>query len=130
AGGVDDAVAAQPAAVAAEPPRTDTEKALASIMAEVLGADEIQRGDDYFALGGDSILAVQLAARARDAGLGLTARMVFEFPAVHELAAAVDAAGESVEGGDVHHEAMSASGLSADELADLTLSWSAGDDAR
>jgi mycobactin peptide synthetase MbtE len=130
AGGVDEASRAQPAAVAAEPPRTDTEKALASIMAEVLGADEIQRGDDYFALGGDSILAVQLAARARDAGMGLTARMVFEFPTVHELAAAVDAAGESVEGGDVHHEAMSASGLSADELADLTLSWSAGDDAR
>ncbi len=65
------------------------------MLADVLGVDEIGRYDDFFELGGDSILAVQLAARARDTGLALTARMVFEHPAIHELAAAVDDADEA-----------------------------------
>jgi mycobactin peptide synthetase MbtE len=127
--------AAQPAApatpdgdAAAEPPRTDTEKALAAILGEVLGATDVGRHDDFFGLGGDSILAVQVAARARDAGLTLTARMVFEYPTVHTLAAELDAAGASVAAGDVHHDAMTASGLSDDELAALTASWSTSQD--
>ena len=48
----------------------------------LLDVPEVGRHDDFFSLGGDSILAVQLAARARDAGLPLTARMVFEHPAI------------------------------------------------
>jgi mycobactin peptide synthetase MbtE len=106
-----------------EEPGNDTEHALAAMLAEVLGISEIGRNDDFFELGGDSILAVQLAARARDAGLGLTARMVFEHPAIRDLAARVDAMGEATEGGDTHHEPMSASGLSPDELAAVTSMW-------
>ena len=64
----------------AEPARTETERALAAMLAEVLEVPEVGRNDDFFSLGGDSILAVQLAARARDAGIPLTARMVFEHP--------------------------------------------------
>ena len=116
-------------AAPSEPPQTETEQALAAMLAEVLGVDEIGRHDDFFERGGDSILAVQLAARARDAGLGLTARMVFEHPAIHELAARVDDAGDvSPEGGDTHHEPMTASGLSADELAAVTSLWTASQD--
>ncbi len=111
-----------------EPPRTGTEQALAAMLAEVLGVDEIGRHDDFFELGGDSILAVQLAARARDADLALTARMVFEHPALHELAAAVDGADNLPDGGDTHHEPMTASGLSADELAAVTSLWTASQD--
>lgn len=73
------------------PPATDTERALATLLAEVLDTEVTGRDDDFFSLGGDSILAVQLAARARDTGLKLTARMVFEHPTLHELAAAVEA---------------------------------------
>lgn len=121
--------AAKPAdATCSEPPHTDTEKALAAMLAEVLDVDEIGRYDDFFELGGDSILAVQLAARARDAGLGLTARMVFEHPAIHELAARVDDAGDAPDDGDTHHEPMTASGLSADELAAVTSLWTASQD--
>nr|WP_163802078.1 non-ribosomal peptide synthetase [Mycolicibacterium sediminis] len=108
-----------------EPARTDTERALAAMLTEVLGAPTVGRRDDFFTLGGDSILAVQLAARSRDAGVPLTARMVFEHPELAALAAAVDAKGlvgehDSV---DTHHAPMAASGLSPDELAALTAGW-------
>ena len=74
-----------------EPPRTDTERALAKVFAELLSTSEVGRFDDFFALGGDSILSVQLASRARAAGLAVSPRMIFENPTVEELAAALDA---------------------------------------
>ncbi|WP_137144627.1 non-ribosomal peptide synthetase [Mycolicibacterium sp. CR10] len=112
-------------AVEWEAPQTDTERAIAELLADLLGAEDVGRHDDFFGLGGDSVLAVQLAARARDAGLDLTARMVFEHPAVTELAAAVDG-GLAEQPVDTHHAPMSASGLSEGELAELTATWSAG----
>jgi len=109
-----------------EPPSTDTERRLATMLVDLLSAPVVGRHDDFFTLGGDSILAVQLAARARDAGVTLTARMVFEHPELAELAAAVDAvdtAGGPPATGDTHHAPMAVSGLSADELASLTAGW-------
>jgi mycobactin peptide synthetase MbtE len=109
----------------AEPPGTDTERALAAIFAELLEAGEIGRHGEFFNLGGDSILAVRVAARARDGGLPLTPRMIFEHPVLHELAAALDAksTAEIEPENDGSHAPMSASGLSAEELAALTSSW-------
>jgi mycobactin peptide synthetase MbtE len=118
----------------AEPPGTDTEQALASILTQVLELDEIGRHDDFFNLGGDSIRAVRVAAQARDNGLTLTPRMVFEHPVLHELAAALETSaalaaksqagtGSGAEPDDTHHAPMSTSGLSPDELAALTSSW-------
>ncbi len=101
------------------------------MLADMLEVPEVGGNDDFFSLGGDSILAVQLAARARDAGLPLTARMVFEHPAIHELAEILDDADASAQTADVHHEPMAASGLSADELAAVTSmfsSWLASQD--
>lgn len=115
--------------VAWEAPGTETERALAELLSDLLGAEDVGRHDDFFGLGGDSVLAVQLAARARDAGMELTARMVFEHPAVAELAAAVDSGaggGSARVAEDTHHAPMSASGLSEDELSELTAAWSTG----
>jgi mycobactin peptide synthetase MbtE len=115
-----------------EPPRTDTERALAAVFVDVLSVTEIGRCDDFFALGGDSISSVQLAARARTAGLRVSPRMVFENPTVAQLAAAVDSAAEALAVDalaaqpDTHHAPMSTSGLSAGDLATVTQSWSAG----
>lgn len=103
-----------------EPARTETERVLAALLAEVLELPDVGRNDDFFSLGGDSILAVQVAARARDAGLALTARMVFEHPAIRELAATIDAGGSAPETADIRHEPMAASGLSPDELTAVT----------
>jgi mycobactin peptide synthetase MbtE len=109
----------------AEPPDTATERALAAILTDILEADEIGRHDDFFNLGGDSILAVRVAARARDTGLPLTPRMIFEHPALHELAAALDSKSTAEIGPENSgsHAPMSVSGLSAEELAALTSSW-------
>jgi mycobactin peptide synthetase MbtE len=108
-----------------EPPRTDTERALAAVFADLLSAGDVGRFDDFFALGGDSISSVQLAARARAAGLPVTPRMVFEHPTVEQLAAAVETidAGAEPGDGDTHFAPMSASGLSDGELAALQASW-------
>ena len=76
-----------------EPSRTDTERALAKVFAELLSTPEVGRFDDFFALGGDSILSVQLASRARAAGLAVSPRMIFENPTVQQLAAAAGCVG-------------------------------------
>ncbi|MFE4975819.1 amino acid adenylation domain-containing protein [Kitasatospora sp. NPDC056651] len=75
-------------ATEAEPagPVTETERALAGIWAEVLGVERIGVRDNFFALGGDSILSLQVVARARRAGLRLTSKDLFRRPTVAELA--------------------------------------------
>jgi len=108
------------------PPETDTERALAGILGTVLDTEGIGRYDDFFTLGGDSILAVQVAARAKEAGLAVSARMVFEHPMLAELAAVVDALPATAAGADdIEHQPMSVSGLSERELADVTATWAA-----
>lgn len=110
-----------------EPARTDTERALAKVFAELLSTPDVGRFDDFFALGGDSILSVQLASRARAAGLAVSPRMIFENPTVQQLAAALDAMGDEGavsaqdEGtADARFEPMSTSGLSPSDLAAVT----------
>ncbi|MCV7412181.1 non-ribosomal peptide synthetase [Mycobacterium florentinum] len=118
-----------------EPPRTDTERALATVFAELLSTPQVGRFDDFFALGGDSILSVQLSARARAAGLSVSPRMVFEHPTVEQLAAALDALGDGQTDSDqadvpadTRFEPMTASGLSADDLAAVSQLWSSSRD--
>ncbi|MTE11316.1 amino acid adenylation domain-containing protein [Nocardia sp. CT2-14] len=47
-------------------PRTDVERAVADIVATVLGRERVGVTDDFFALGGDSVLATAVVARVRD----------------------------------------------------------------
>ncbi|GGK87501.1 hypothetical protein GCM10007964_32570 [Sphaerisporangium melleum] len=79
-------------------PATGTERALAAIVADVLGVPEAGADDDFFTLGGDSIVAMQLVSRARAAGLRLTPRQVFRHRTVAALAAAATAAGPDTAG--------------------------------
>ncbi|MEV6426187.1 amino acid adenylation domain-containing protein [Nocardia sp. NPDC051463] len=69
------------------PPATSREHLLARLFAEVLRLDEVGAEQSFFALGGDSIVSVQLVARANAAGLAFTARDVFERKTVAGLAA-------------------------------------------
>jgi amino acid adenylation domain-containing protein/non-ribosomal peptide synthase protein (TIGR01720 family) len=71
-------------------PRTPTEAALAQVWAGALGVERVGVHDDFLALGGDSILAIQVVARAATAGVRLTPRQLFTHPTVAELAAAAD----------------------------------------
>jgi amino acid adenylation domain-containing protein/non-ribosomal peptide synthase protein (TIGR01720 family) len=74
-----------------EEPATSTERTLAEIWAKVLGADRVGVRDGFFALGGDSILSLQVVNLARKAGLTITPRQVLTLETVRELAAQVDA---------------------------------------
>ncbi|MDY7095143.1 MAG: amino acid adenylation domain-containing protein, partial [Acidobacteriota bacterium] len=73
-------------------PETPVEERLAEIWRDVLGVSELGVGDDFFALGGDSILALQITSRAHRAGLRVTTRQIFEHPTVEGLAAVATAA--------------------------------------
>jgi amino acid adenylation domain-containing protein len=75
-------------AAASREPRTDRERALCELFAQVLGVARAGIDDGFFELGGDSIIAIQLISRAREIGLALTPRDVFEHPTVAGLAAA------------------------------------------
>ncbi len=77
-------------------PRTPAEERLAQIWRDVLKVPRVGIHDNYFALGGDSILVLQVVARAREAGLALSPRLVFERPTVAELADAAGTADTSV----------------------------------
>ncbi|HKN54888.1 MAG TPA: phosphopantetheine-binding protein [Amycolatopsis sp.] len=63
------------------------ESTLCRIIAEVLGLDLVRPEDGFFEVGGDSVLALQVVARARDAGLSLSARNLFDHQTAGELAA-------------------------------------------
>ncbi len=71
----------------AELPGTDKERLLADIWASALKRDRIGRHDDFFAIGGDSILAIQVVSRAAEAGLFVEPRQLFAHPTVAGLAA-------------------------------------------
>lgn len=68
-------------------PRTETERTLAAIWAEVLAVPEIGIEDDFFNLGGDSILGIQIVARAGEAGIAITPGQLFEHRCIAKLAA-------------------------------------------
>ncbi|MBL3668916.1 amino acid adenylation domain-containing protein, partial [Streptomyces sp. M2CJ-2] len=70
-------------------PRTPREELLCRLFAEVLGLERVGAEDSFFALGGDSVLSIQLVSRARQAGLVLTPREVFRHKTVEALAAAL-----------------------------------------
>ncbi|MFG1681418.1 amino acid adenylation domain-containing protein [Nonomuraea sp. NPDC049269] len=71
-------------------PRTDVERILADVWSEVLGIEHVGVTDDFFALGGDSILNMKVVSRARSRGVRLTAKDVFVKQTIAELAAAAE----------------------------------------
>jgi phthiocerol/phenolphthiocerol synthesis type-I polyketide synthase C len=77
-------------------PRTRAEKILTEIWREVLGVERVGVHDDFFALGGSSTHALEVAVKANAAGLPLRPESVFVFSTVAELA---DEYGQSAEDG-------------------------------
>lgn len=67
-------------------PASGTECALSGILAAVLGVERVGVDDDFFSLGGDSILSTQVAVRARRCGIVLTSREVLDRRTVKRLA--------------------------------------------
>ncbi|KAB8173373.1 amino acid adenylation domain-containing protein [Lysobacter maris] len=72
-------------------PRTETERAVAKLMEQVLALPGIGVDDDFFSLGGHSLLAAQLTARInKQLGVNLSMRTLFDAPTVAGLAALLD----------------------------------------
>jgi amino acid adenylation domain-containing protein len=73
-------------------PRTPIEERLASMLAPLLGLDKVSVDDNFFLLGGHSLLGTQLIARVRDAfDVDLALRALFDAPTVARLSAQVEA---------------------------------------
>ncbi|WP_160051032.1 phosphopantetheine-binding protein, partial [Raoultella sp. 18099] len=71
-------------------PTNPVEETVAGVFAEVLGLDDIGVTDSFFDLGGNSLSAMRVAARAGDVlGADISVRDLFEAPSVRELIAAV-----------------------------------------
>ena len=67
-------------------PSTPVEETLTSIWADILGLDRVGVHDNFFALGGDSILSIQVVAKANQQGLYLTVQQIFQHQTIAELA--------------------------------------------
>src|SRR5208337_1050198 len=86
------ALAALPSAdadpiVATRSAATAGERTLAAIWTDVLRVGPIGSAANFFELGGDSIQAIQIAARAQAAGLSVSARAILDHPVLADLAA-------------------------------------------
>ncbi|MFE9899096.1 amino acid adenylation domain-containing protein [Streptomyces achromogenes] len=80
-------------------PRTPTEAAVAALMAEVLEVRQVAAEDDFFALGGHSLVAIRLVLRLRrEFGIKLTVGELFHARTVAALAARIDAARSAGDG--------------------------------
>ena len=67
-------------------PRNEIEQTIADIWQEILGIEKVGINDNFLELGGDSLLSIQITARANKAGLRFTNQHLFEYPTIAQLA--------------------------------------------
>jgi nonribosomal peptide synthetase DhbF len=102
-------------------PRTPQEEILCGLFAEVLGVERVGIDDNFFDLGGDSIIAIQLAARARAVRMVIAPRDVFTHQSVSALTGVVR--GLDPAGAEEPVHILDQIALEPTELADLAAEW-------
>uniref|UniRef100_UPI0030F99820 condensation domain-containing protein n=1 Tax=uncultured Wocania sp. TaxID=2834404 RepID=UPI0030F99820 len=70
----------------AEKPKNDIEQKLLNIWEDILNIKSLSITDNFFEIGGDSILSIQIIAKARKAGLVIAPNQLFEHQTISELA--------------------------------------------
>ena len=80
-------------------PRNAREETLAGIWCQVLRLDSVGVHEDYFELGGDSLLSIRILARARKAGLHISPEVFFARPTVAQQAEAAEGPGPAADTG-------------------------------
>ncbi|NET02964.1 MAG: amino acid adenylation domain-containing protein, partial [Sphaerospermopsis sp. SIO1G1] len=68
-------------------PKTEIETKLVEIWQQILGIEKIGINDNFFTLGGDSILSIQIIAKAKQAGIEITIKQLFANQTIAEIAA-------------------------------------------
>ncbi|MEP7243829.1 MAG: amino acid adenylation domain-containing protein, partial [Gammaproteobacteria bacterium] len=76
----------------ATPPRTPVQERLVQVWSDVLGRQNIGIHDNFFEIGGDSILSLQIVARAQRAGIHITPRQLFQHQTIAALSTVADTA--------------------------------------
>ncbi|KAG0232740.1 hypothetical protein BGW41_001751, partial [Actinomortierella wolfii] len=71
------------------PPQSDSEKLLSKLWSELLKVERIGRDDNFFMLGGNSLIAVGMIERLRRLGYSMSVRTLFETPTLHALASSL-----------------------------------------
>ncbi|MFC0562218.1 non-ribosomal peptide synthetase [Halalkalibacter alkalisediminis] len=77
-------------------PDTENERILLTIFESVLGMDKLSIRDNFFELGGDSIQSIQICSLARQEGLTISPKSIFEHQTVAELAASLHTENKSI----------------------------------
>lgn len=67
-------------------PRTKIELEIAKLWQQILGVEEVGIDDNFFDLGGDSIVNIQIVAAARNKGIELTPQQIFDYSSIRQLA--------------------------------------------
>lgn len=87
---VEPATAVPPAALTDEL-ATGTERTLAAVWADILKVDTLQRDDDYFDLGGNSLSGTQLITRIeKQLGVKIEFEAIYDYPTLTQLAGHID----------------------------------------
>src|SRR5690606_37141775 len=95
-------------------PQGDIEQMLARLWQQVLSVEHVGRADNFFDLGGDSILSLQIVARCQQAGWQITPRQMFE----HQTIAALATVAEPVQATHMEEKRATLRDLLPDELCD------------
>ena len=74
-----------------DPPQSEVEQWLATLLTNLLRVDHIGRDDNFFRLGGHSLMGAQLIAKIQERfGVELSLRSLFDHPSVHGIASEID----------------------------------------
>jgi aryl carrier-like protein len=114
--------------VAFEAPRSEHEEVLAFIWQELLGIDQVGIWDNFYELGGDSIIGLQVVARANQAGIRITPRQLFENQTVAELAAVIALSSITGPEESIPGSVSTVAALSQAEIDDLVAEFGRSDD--
>jgi acyl-CoA synthetase (AMP-forming)/AMP-acid ligase II len=115
---------AAPASSSGRPPSAPVEVALGELWARVLGVPAVSAGDDFFALGGDSLAATRLAALAGEAfGAGVPTSLAFDVPVLADQAEWIESARTAASAAPLRTATAPAGGVVLSAQQESFLAW-------
>ena len=97
-------------------PRTHAEKILADVWQTVLHRDRVSIDDNFFDLGGDSLLSVGMISRANQAGVAVSLKQLFQHQTIAELAGVAEVPPQTLKEHQKEHESPQAIRVTLDSL--------------